>query len=385
MNQQRIYRLRTRSKQRGVSLVAIAITVAVLALLLVGLGRTKLNNAFSNSGQSYGTTLNTVANAVEQYRGNNLNQLTSASPTVAGFANPMAPTIAELLAAGILNAGFSPTLPDGNTIRIQILKQPAGCIGPSALCNVYSIISLGNPIVDDNGKPNIVRLGALTDSIKSPAAGSFSTGPGAATIIGGQGAWTVPNPDPGQRAGIVVVVSGLGGSGFPYLRVGDTRDPLFANSTTTGTYLKASNGVGQTVVAGTACVDPTGAIRNDVAGRLLTCQGGKWTGPDGSKVIMYRAPQAGVVGGTSFTVDTCPASTPPATAWATYTAETSATNLTVIPPYQVVTYSVSQVGGNWVTLTTATKPPAAPVTVNGNSAILGVIPTGTFSSGCALP
>lgn len=375
----------SRPRQRGLSLPLVATVLAVASLLVVGFTRVKLNSAVALAGETFGTSVNLVSQAVDNYRDTYVSQLTSAAPVIAGFASPMAPTVAELKAVGLLNVAVGDTLPDGNAYNIRILKQPAGCVGPSVLCNVYSIINLTQPIVDDNGNPNIVRLGALTSAIKSPAGASYSTSASLANITGGNGAWTVSNPDPAQRSGIVVVVAGLGGSGTQWLRVGDPRDPTFGNSTSTNTYLKASNGVGQTVVAGTACVDPTGAIRNDVAGRLLTCQGGKWTGTDGSKVIMYKPPVTGVVGGTSFPVDTCPSSSPPATAWATFVAETSATNMTVIPPYQVVNFSVSQVGGNWVTLTTATRPPAAPVTVNNNSAILGVVPTGTFTSGCALP
>ena len=374
-----------RKHQRGLSLPLVAITIAVFALVIAGFGPRIVKAAIAIAGESFGTSVNTVAVATDNYRSIYVNVLTTPTPVIAGLANPMAPTVAELKAKGLLNVAVADTLPDGNAYNIRIIKQPSGCIGPSTTCNVYSILYLTDPIVDDNGNPSITRLGALTAAVKSPSSASYAALPDATIIKGGNGAWSIPNPDTAQRPGVIVVVGGLGGSGTLYLTVFDPRDPFFGTSMTTTTYLKASNGIGETVVAGTACVDPTGAIRNDVAGQLLTCQSGRWTGTDGSKVRMYRAPQSGVVGGTSFIVDTCPASSPPATAWATYTAETSATNMTVIPPYQVVNYSVSQVGGNWVTLTTATRPPAAPVTVNGNSAILGVIPTGTFSSGCALP
>ena len=137
---------------------------------------------------------------------------------------------------------------------------------------------------------------------------------------------------------------------------------------------------GRTVTAGTACTEPTGAIRNDAAGRVLSCQGGFWTAGDGAKSMALRAPVTDVKGGTSFAVDTCAAGGTP---WATYTGQTSATNVTVSPPYQVLTYSVTLTAGNWVTLTQAAKPPSAPVTVNSDSSILGVIPMGTFVSGCS--
>lgn len=365
-------------RQRGVSIPIIAIAIAVIGLLVLGFTRKNVNAAYAQAGLAMGESLNLVAQAVDNYRSTNLSQLTAAAPTITGFASPMTPTVPELKTAGYLNTAVQNTFPDGNGYRIQILKQPAGCIGPSTLCNVYSIINLTNPITDDNGKLNINRLGALTAAVQDPA--SYSAQPTPANITGGNGAWTIPNPDAGQRAGIVVVVAGLGGSGTQWLRVGDPRDPSFGNSTSTNTYLKPSNGIGETVVAGTACVDPSGAIRNDTAGRVLSCQNGFWTAADGSKSIALRPPTGGVAGGTSFVLDTC---APGGTPWATYAAQISAVNVTVSPPYQVLTYTVTQSGGNWVTLTQATKPPAAPVTVNGSSSILGVVPLGVFQSGCS--
>ncbi len=61
----------------------------------------------------------------------------------------------------------------------------------------------------------------------------------------------------------------------------------------------------------------------------------------------------------------------------------SASNAAVIPPYEVLVYTVSQVGATWVTRTEAVRPPASAVTVNSNASILGVIPVGSFMAGCS--
>jgi hypothetical protein len=368
-----------RASQAGISLPLMAIFLAVMALVVLGVTRKQVLVAESNAGTAYGYGLGQVALGVDNYRATNLAALTAATPVLAGFANPMQPTVAELKVATYINAAVANTMPDGNGYRIEIKKQPAGCVGPSTLCNVYSVLSLTNPILDPNGIPSITRLGALVAAVPDPV--GYSAIPDLTTIQGSAGAWSIPNPDPGQRAGIVAVVAGLGGSGSQWLRVGDPRDPSFTGNTTTAGYLKPSAGVGQTVIAGTVCTpDPTGAIRNDPIGRVLSCQGGKWTATDGAKSVTLRAPIGNVPGGTSFPVDVCP---PGGIPWATYSAQNSAVNLTVIPPLMVLNYTVSQSGANWLTLTQAVSPPAAAQTVNGNPAILGVIPMGVFSSGCS--
>lgn len=369
-----------RTNQRGFSIPAMAIFLVALAVIVLGGTRKQILVAERDAGASLGSGLNQVAQGVDNYRATNLAALTAATPTIAGFANPLAPTVAELKAGDVyLNSSVAETLPDGNAYKIQIFKMPAGCVGPATNCNVYSVLSLTNPILEANGTPSVHRLSALVASVTDPV--GYSSKPDLTTIKGSNGAWSIPNPDAGQRAGIVAVVAGLGGSGSQWLRVGDPRDPSFTGNTTTAGYLKPSAGAGQTVIAGTVCTpDPTGAIRNDSTGRVLSCQGGVWTSTDGAKSVTLRAPMGNVPGGTSFPLDVCP---PGGTPWATYSAQNSAVNLTVIPPLMVLNYTVSQAGGNWVTLTQAVSPPASAQTVNGNPAVLGVIPTGVFASGCS--
>lgn len=361
------------------SLLAMVMAITVMGLVSAGWARRQLISSEQTAGASLGYTLNQVALAIDNYRGANLATLVTASPAVSGVANPMTPTLAELQTTGYLNSAISTILPDGNSYRISINKTPAGCVGPSATCNVYSVLSLVNPVLDiSTGHPSIQRLSALLGAVQDSA--SFSVLPNPAQITGGNGGWTVANPDAAARVGIVVVVAGLGGTGTQWLRVGDPRDPNFMGNETVNGYIKPSGGAGQTVTAGTACTEPAGAIRNDGAGRILSCQGGLWTAGDGSKSAASAPPQNNVPGGASFAVDTCAAGGTP---WASYTAQTSATNIALTTPYQVVTYSVSQSGANWVTLTQALAPPAAPVTVNSNASLLGVIPQGVFTRGCS--
>lgn len=366
-------------RQRGISLPMISIALAVMTVISIGVARRSIVVAETAAGASAGYALNQVSQAVNNYRGANMSALTTASPSLTGFADPFAPTVAELKTAGYLNAAVATALPDGNSYRVSVSKMPAGCVGPAATCNVWSMLSLTNPIVDlSTGKPSITRLGALASAVDDTV--SYSSAPDPTQITGGGGSWTVANPDAAGRAGIVVVVAGLGGTGTQWLRVADPRDPGFTGNLTVAGFVKPSAGPGQTVVAGTACTEPSGAIRNDATGRVLSCQNGIWTGGSGEKSVAMRAPVAGVPGGTSFAVDTCAAGGTP---WATFSQSVSAINLAVNPPYQALTFSVNLVGSNWVTRTEAIKPPGGIVTVNGDISVLAIVPTGIFASGCS--
>lgn len=368
-----------RRSMRGMSLPALALAIATMAILTIGVARQRLTSGLIHSGSALGYSINQVSLAVDNYRGTNLITLTSSTPSVSGFANALAPTVPELIAQNYLTPNVSAAPPGGNGYTISINKMPPGCVGPSATCNVWSQITLNNPLVEADGSAlSNDRLSAIVAAIQEPA--SFSQRPDPTTITGGGGAWTVSNPDPAKRVGILTVVAGLGGTGTQWLHPGDPRDPAFNGNVTVAGYVKPSAGPSQTAVAGTACTEPTGAIRNDSQGRLLTCQGGIWTAPDGGKSHVLQAPINNVPGGTSFPVGTC---APGGTPWASYAAQQLGVNDTVSPPVQAISYSVSQSGSNWVTLTQAATSTTSGITVNANSSILGFIPYGVFSSGCS--
>lgn len=368
----------SRSSQRGY-VQGIVIVLAVLAILGLGYARQRVISANREAGASMGLAMDQVASALTRYRKNNFLTLTSASPTVASVTDPNAPTIAELKTLKLLDGSVSDTLL-GSGYATSIRKLPPGCIGPAQDCDVFSVLWLVKPVLDAaTQRPNITKLSALINAVSDSAA---YAGPPDPTIIkGSAGGWSIANPDALKREGIVVVVGGLGGKYPAFLQVGDPRDPAFTGHATVAEYIKPSAGPSQTVVQGDLCPAPVpaGAIKNDPSGRVLSCQNEVWTSVDGGGATLSTAPLNNVPGGTSFPAPVCGTGGIP---WATYSAQISAVNDTVIPPYEVVKYSVSQSGNSFVTLTEAVKPPATAVTVNGNISILGVIPVGVFSSGC---
>lgn len=291
-------------RQRGSSLIVVAVVIGVLAIGLLGLSRAQIRTASARAGEVMGSSIDAVSDAVNQYRTTNVAALTSASPAVAGFANAMAPTVQELKTAGYLNVNVANTLAEYGAYNIAMTKSPVGCVGPSATCNVWSRLSLANPIVDKGtGQPDVAVLAALISRIRESA--SYSAQPTPATIVGGNGAWSIPNPDGANRVGILVVVAGLGGVDGLWLRVQDPRNPDFRGPSVTGiqfdtihkvigqactingAFASASNGIafcsnnvwvlysGQVATPGGVCaVD--GAMGNTAGGASLLCVSGRW-------------------------------------------------------------------------------------------------------------
>jgi Tfp pilus assembly protein PilX len=303
---QRGHRVSARALQRGFSLVTVALVLGVVALALVGVSRYAVSASSRSAGLNMGSVFNEIAKGVNQYRSANLIALTSATPTIAGFASPMAPTIAELKTAGYISTNLSSTFGEFGTYNVRIFTTPSGCVGPSSTCNVYSVLWPTNPVTDPTtGKPDVVRLSALISQLTEES-GSYSTATTPGSITGGNGGWSITNPDSTQRAGILVAVAGLGGSGFPYLVVGDTRNPDFQNlvsgsafntptnqtiggaCTTNGSFGTASTGIAycynniwvlydsQQATAGAACTGVDGTHGQAANGAGLICISSKW-------------------------------------------------------------------------------------------------------------
>lgn len=289
--------------QRGISLPGMAIALAVMAIILVSLAQQRVRAANELAGRSIGASLNELGRAVELYRTTHLATLTGAQPvTVDGFADPYAPTTAELQTAGFLAPAVNMPAAD---YSIALARSPVGCVAPANdPCSVWSRTAPVAPILNPDGTVPADRLNALVARITSANA-SFSGPPNPGTISGGGGSWVIANPDPAARPGIVVLVNGLGGAGEPWLRVGDTRNPDFRGPSVTGTqfdtahktpgeactpqgaFASAANGIvlcndgvwtiysGQIVVGGTACVTQ-GAMGVTAAGASLMCINSQW-------------------------------------------------------------------------------------------------------------
>nr|WP_280971469.1 shufflon system plasmid conjugative transfer pilus tip adhesin PilV [Cupriavidus gilardii]WDE72706.1 hypothetical protein [Cupriavidus gilardii] len=425
-------------KQDGfASLITLTLILAVATLLQVQLGQERARYAAETIGRSVGGAMRDLNNVMGTYAAKYWDAL-QLGTSIAGVANPMEPTVAELQALGLTHAAFSSTSPVGGTFRTRVVRLPANCVGTD--CNLATRVWIDQPMLNVNGRPDGRRLIAAVGVIG--ADGGFTEGNTATVRF--SGGWTSENPDPAQRAGILVAVNGYGSSAWgAFVRIRDTRDPdLRGRLTVAGdTQVNSNLNVAQTATAnrlvgndvipnsnlylpaavspGTPCsVDASvrrnsatwsglvvcafgkwqpiglavdniaewgwcgteGQIGTNVANQGFLCRGGMWRSLTTSvgKVVTNRKID-NVVDGMAFAKDSCPGGTP----WALYTPKQHMVNVTgnVMPPIQGVYFWMNDAGGSWVAQASAVSP-AAWYSGNDVGAIGGQL-VGTVTTGCS--
>jgi prepilin-type N-terminal cleavage/methylation domain-containing protein len=261
-----------KARQAGFTLVEVSIVSIIMAIAMTGFARWYSETLRVEAGRILGDQMLLVNNAVQTYTINNYSPLASAAPAITGFVDPMAPTMAELRAAGILPVGVPDQATTGANYVIRITKTPAGCTPPA--CDLATIVYLDQPVMNvRTGTPDLPKVGAAVNRIG--ANGGFSSVNTANVIDGANGAWSIPNPI-GAQAGVLAVRGGYGASGMDQ-------------------FLRADGGKAITKVAniGDAC-NGNGFFGIDGGGRFLTCQGGAFKLANGSGSITQTATKGGV-------------------------------------------------------------------------------------------
>lgn len=301
----------TRLRQRGNLLLGAIIAVLVLSVLMVGLVRTNIERAATNSGAAQGQTLLNINRALGQYITDSNNSLAlQRNQSIPGVAQIYAPTIAELQALGYLIGNVNPVPANGGAYVTQVVLLPAGCVTTS--CHIATRVWMTNPVIDVlTNKPDIKRLGALVSAVGGN--GGFSD-PQTPAVIRGSG-WTLPNPVSGTPAGIVLAINGFNSTlDSNYVRMRDPRDPqLQGNLTAEGNIAARGNltangnveaqgylGLNGAATFNGAC-DTPGRIGKTSIGVLLICQDGRWQNVSGIDQVVVEggACVAGQVGRTA--------------------------------------------------------------------------------------
>jgi len=173
--------------QRGFTLIEMIIAIGVAAVL-AGTGALAISYMNeNNTASNLASGLNQVYNAAGAYVTTNYSALINNQP-VSGFANPMAPTIPELVAKQFLPPSFSATGYTGGTWRVQV-QQTGTC--PGASCNLIWQTYL-DKAPTENGKPSMILTADAATKSGVPAGYSTLLNPG--TIVGLKAQWNTPNP-----------------------------------------------------------------------------------------------------------------------------------------------------------------------------------------------
>lgn len=215
----KIWMSRTRggSVNSGFAMVELIFVIAVSAFLAIYANQIRIGDEEESIARGGGMYLKTVAQGVERHILLNFPDLAAGNP-VAGTANPLQPTIPELIALTRLNTGFPIGMPTRQIARVDITRT--GC--PGATCQITSTVCTTTPVRYAASGPVRFDLAyAMVDEQKG-SGGQSRQGDGA-NIRGPS--LNVPNPM-GNVEGIVC------GSSYAdvgiydmFVKMRDTRDP----------------------------------------------------------------------------------------------------------------------------------------------------------------
>jgi type II secretory pathway pseudopilin PulG len=288
----RFSRQHCRKNEGGYLLLELALVLAVSTILLTG----QINQIISavDEGNAISTAkyLQVLQGGINKYHQDNDVALKTAGATITGFANPLQPTIAELLARGYLEAGFPAQSPLGLTFQNTLTRSGTCPSGPD--CRVSGFATSTAPYRDGEGRLRLDLLTSAVTYIGLDAGMSLPESPALLTSVGGA---TVANPA-GAVAGTLAIRIGHGSGLLPLLKqyykldgsrplagamnansndINAVRNLQVTGTTTTAditvTGLAKIDAIG---VPGSTCAVHGTIARNNMESGLVVCRNGTW-------------------------------------------------------------------------------------------------------------
>lgn len=299
-------------------MIEVLIMIAVTGSLLVVWNRVQVarqmdetDTAVAAHGQLIQAGVNKFINDYRQ------TFLASATPTIPGFASPLAPTLLELQAnpAGnpYIPSGYNVANQLGMTYTVALSLLPAGCTPGVNCTDVTGLVSSTQALIDPTTNlPDGGRVGGLANKIGLDGASSKV---GAGTVLTGPaGTWPQANPR-GNVAGILAIRVGFGSVDYSSLDALLPRDgsrpmtgglrmggnPLLNASTISATSTIATTGGDITTETGSIASN-TGSLTTN-SGNITTNSGsittttGNITATGGKVSAKYFVPTVQAAGG----------------------------------------------------------------------------------------
>lgn len=229
-----------RITQRGLSLIEILVSVAIVAIMLGSIYEgVAIYNDYTK-GKAVASSIKPYHQAAIDYAHRYRIPLTAATgPSVTGVATALTPTVAELLSLGVLAAGYNgrvADVPGSPTISLTLI--PTACTGTA--CDIGIAVTYPAPVVSVRNT-GYRALSYAVREFGSEAGFSTPDLPGTISSIG----WSRANPlgAVGGVFGTYITYTATGLAQF--LTVNDVRNPNFINNVTIG---------GDTLIGGTLTV-----------------------------------------------------------------------------------------------------------------------------------
>ncbi|WP_459614614.1 prepilin-type N-terminal cleavage/methylation domain-containing protein [Bordetella sp. 2513F-2] len=273
----------------GFALIELSIALLIATLLLVWGTAALMRRADDAQARAAGAWLLELRHAMARMMERHFDSLAAGEPPRGAdggmlYADPMAPTVAELKAQGLLPSGFPDEGPAGAaTLR---LWRSGAC--PDDTCRLDGLAYLRAAWTHADGSPDLMRLAAFAEAAAGHG-GHATAGP--QDRLRGP-AFDFPNPAaPGMArlaAGTPMVWAGHDlATASRYVRRQDGRDPLLRGPLTVNGTVSAAGRVrvGEYLELighanpGAGC-DSVGEISRTPDGRLVSCREGRWTESD---------------------------------------------------------------------------------------------------------
>lgn len=277
-----------RRRQAGVSLVGLALALVLASVTAIWASNQIVQGIEDAAARSTGVWLTHIRQAAASMLTRHFDALAKgiAPQEESGarlFADPLAPTVAELRALAHLPSDFPERSAMGFGAQVRVVR---GAACPGERCRIDALVYSAEPVMKPVTQSlDLIGIAAVIDAAQGHGGAVWPEAPG--QVRGAT--FNFPNPlapgTPAYAVGTVALWAGVGAGQSPvmpdldpFVRIGDARDPALQGTLTVAASVNAGGylTVGARAQAGHPCSVVVGTIASSHEGELLTCQSGVW-------------------------------------------------------------------------------------------------------------
>lgn len=194
-------------RQRGFGILEMTLALALFTMILLFSMRDQQRTSRMQVDRAAGEHLKVIQLSLQRYLDQNRADLLAGAP-IAGVANPVAPTLAELRAVNALAPSVGDMGPNGLTYQLRVDRLPAACVPATNCVDLQGVMWATTPLME-GVVPQVQRIAVMQSAAGIDAAIASVTN--AAQLSGLDGIWPIPNPL-GNQPGVIAARAGWGAS-----------------------------------------------------------------------------------------------------------------------------------------------------------------------------